>query len=134
MIDFSVMLGIKHLSANQSRERVVLACTSAREFCPVTSTSHGTKLSHVIKCFGLAAIFAAESFSRHLRRSCMYDDHQIDEDIYEKTVKVLREIDIYAFYSGFVELQSSNVNSWSNTYTMGLCWRNGPLLSLFYTG
>ena len=64
----------------------------------------------------------------------MYVVHQIDEDIYEKTVKVLREINIFAFYSWFVELQSSNVYSWSNTYTMGLCWRNGPLLSLFYTG
>ena len=44
----------------------------------------------------------------------MYVDHQTDEDeMYKKTIKVSRQRNIYTF-SKFVELQSSNVFSWSN--------------------
>lgn len=71
----------------------------------------------------------------------MYVNHQTDEgEKYEKTVKILRQMKIYAL-SGFVELQISNVYILSNTMVeeaivqiCGLCWKNSPLLSLFYSG
>ena len=45
----------------------------------------------------------------------MYVNHQTDEgEKYEKTVKILRQMKIYAL-SGFVELQISNVYILSNT-------------------
>ena len=44
----------------------------------------------------------------------IYVDHQTDKDeMYKKTIKVSRKRNIYTF-SRFVELQSSNVFSWSN--------------------
>ena len=63
-------------------------------------------------------MFAAESFSRNRRGSFVYVDHQTNEDIYGKTVTVLWYITIYAF-SRFVELQCSNMHSWSSLLSAG---------------
>lgn len=63
-------------------------------------------------------MFAAESFSRNRRSSFVYVEHQTNKDINGKTVKVLWYIIIYAF-SRFVELQCSNMHSWSSLLSAG---------------
>ena len=65
--------------------------------------------------------------------------HQTNEDIYGKTVTVLCWINIYAFskfvdFAKFEHVQLVDTVVEASACSAGLCWRNGPLLSLFYSG